>query len=146
MWLIDGGETLRSLAEDIAKSFGVDIDVVAIAKEKIDAKAHRAKGKAHDLIYTRDGVLRLLPSDKRLQFLQRLRDEAHRFAITFHRKQRTQKAKEIELLKAKGIGEAKVQKLLNYFGTFEQIKRASIEELCAVLSQKDAKNLKKIYN
>ncbi len=146
MWLIDGGEALRSLAEDIAKSFGVDIDVVAIAKEKIDAKAHRAKGKAHDLIYTKDGVLRLLPSDKRLQFLQRLRDEAHRFAITFHRKQRTQKAKQTELLKAKGIGEAKVQKLLNYFGTFEQIKKASMEELCTVLSQKDAKNLKKIYD
>ncbi len=146
MWLIDGGETLRSLAEDIAKSFGVDIDIVAIAKEKKEAKARRVKGKAHDLVYTKNGILHLLPSDKRLQFLQRLRDEAHKFAITFHRKQRTKKAKELELLKITGIGEAKVQKLLNFFGSFERIKEASIEELRAVLSEKDAKNLRKIYN
>ena len=146
MWLIDGGETLRSLAENIAKSFGVDIDIVAIAKEKKEAKAHRAKGKACDLIYTKNGIVRLAPSDKRLQFLQRLRDEAHRFTITFHRKQRTKKAKEIELLKIKGIAEAKVRKLLNFFGSFERIQEASIEELRAVLSEKDAKNLKKIYN
>ncbi len=146
MWLIDGGETLRRLAQDIARSFGVDMDVIAIAKEKIDAKAHRAKGKAKDIIYCEDNVLELLPSDRRLQFLQRLRDEAHRFAITFHRKQRTKKAKQIDLLKAKGIGEAKVKKLLNYFGTFENIKCATIEEIAAVLNKKDAKSVKSLYD
>ncbi|SMC10094.1 excinuclease ABC subunit UvrC [Nitratiruptor tergarcus] len=146
MWLIDGGETLRRLAQDIAQSFGVSIDVIAIAKEKIDAKAHRAKGKAKDLIYTQNGVLRLLPTDKRLQFLQKLRDEAHRFAITFHRKQRSKKAKELELLKISGIGEAKIRKLLNYFGSFENIRLASEEELSDVLNKKDAKNIKKSLN
>ena len=146
MWLIDGGETLRTLAQDIAASFGVHLDVVAIAKEKIDAKAHRAKGSAKDIIYTKENVIELLPTDKRLHFLQRLRDEAHRFAVEFHRKQRAKEAKELELLKAKGIGPAKVKKLLNYFGTFEQLKSATIEEIAAVLNEKDARAIKKIYN
>ena len=146
LWLIDGGEVLRTLAEEVARSFGVDIDVIAIAKEKIDAKAHRAKGKAKDLIYTKEGLLKLLPTDKRLHFLQRLRDEAHRFAITFHKKQRTKRAKEIELLKLKGIGEAKIKKLLNYFGTFEAIKKAELEELSKIVNEKDAKLIKNFYN
>ncbi len=146
MWLIDGGETLRKLAKDVLKSHGVHIDVVAIAKEKIDAKAHRAKGQARDIIYTETGVLELLPSDDRLLFLQRLRDEAHRFALTFHKKQRTKRAKEIELLKIKGIGPAKVTKLLNYFGSFEAIKKAEIEEISRVLNKKDAILIKNLYN
>ncbi len=143
MWLIDGGEALRRLAQKIAQSYGVTIDVIAIAKEKIDAKAHRAKGKARDLLYTPEGTLELLPTDKRLQFLQKLRDEAHRFAVAFHRKQRAKRSKELELLKVAGIGEAKVRKLLNYFGSFEKIRSASYEELRGVLNEKDAKSIKR---
>jgi len=146
MWLIDGGETLRELAREIAASFGVHIDVVAIAKEKIDAKAHRAKGKAKDTIYAPHGALRLAPDDPRLLFLQRLRDEAHRFALSFHQKQRTRRAREIELLKVKGIKEAKAAKLLNYFGTFEAIRQADVEEIAKVLGKKEAIMLKKVYN
>ncbi len=146
MWLIDGGETLRRLAEDIAKSFGVDMDVVAISKEKIDAKAHRAKGAAKDIVYASNGVFKLPSSDKRLHFLQRLRDEAHRFAITFHKKQRSKKLKEMELLKINGIGEAKLKKLLNYFGTFEEIKKASVEDISQVLNRNDAIKIKEHYN
>ncbi|BCD67669.1 excinuclease ABC subunit UvrC [Nitratiruptor sp. YY09-18] len=146
LWIIDGGETLRALAQDIAQSFGVTLDVIAIAKEKIDAKAHRAKGKAKDILYGESGKIELLPSDKRLQFIQKLRDEAHRFAIEYHRKQRAKHLKTLELFKIKGIAEAKVQKLLNYFGTFENIKNASIEEIAAVLNEKDAKKIKKAIN
>ncbi len=146
MWLIDGGETLRSLAKDILQSVGVDIDVVAIAKEKIDAKAKRSKGSAKDIIYCEEGNIKLLPTDKRLQFLQKLRDEAHRFAITYQRKQRQKKAKELELLAIKGIGQAKMKRLLDYFGTFENIKKASLEELSHVLNENDAKKIKKELN
>jgi len=138
VWVIDGGQTLLNLAFDIAQSVGVDIDIIAIAKEKIDAKAHRAKGAAKDILYTRDDVFRLETSDRRLQFMQRLRDEAHRSAITFHKKQKRKEDKQISLLNIKGIGEAKVKKLLNYFGTFEEIKSSNIEQLSEVLNQKDA--------
>ncbi|WP_345741163.1 excinuclease ABC subunit UvrC [Nitrosophilus kaiyonis] len=142
LWVIDGGETLRKLAKDILKSVGVDIDVIAIAKEKADFKAVRSKGRARDIIYSEKEVFDLLPNDKRLQFIQYLRDEAHRFAIKFHKHQKIKHDKEISLLNATGIGEAKIKKLLNYFGSFENIKSATIEEIATVLNKKDAKNIK----
>ncbi|MEA3498626.1 MAG: hypothetical protein U9R16_06150, partial [Campylobacterota bacterium] len=138
LWVIDGGQTLLNLAYDIANSVGVNLDIVAIAKEKIDAKAHRAKGSAKDIVYTKDEVFKLETSDKRLQFIQRLRDEAHRSAITFHKKQKRKEDKQISLLNIHGIGEAKVKKLLNYFGTFETIQNAQKEQLKQVLNEKDS--------
>lgn len=142
VWVLDGGETLLKLARDIRDSCGVNLDLVAIAKEKLDFKAHRAKGSAKDILfYERAGEilkLELVPSDKRLQFIQRLRDEAHRFAITFHKKQKRKEDTQISLLQIKGIGEAKIKKLLLYFGTFENIKNAKLEELKDVLNEKDA--------
>ncbi len=142
LWIIDGGETLLKLAYDIVDSVGVRLDIVAIAKEKLDAKAHRAKGAAKDVLhYKSEGIyksLRLETSDKRLQFVQRQRDEAHRFVINFHKKQKRKEDKQISLLQLNGIGEVKVKKLLNYFGTFENIKGASIEELKVVLNEKDS--------
>jgi len=138
MWVIDGGLTLLKLANDICQSVGVNLDMVAISKEKIDAKAHRAKGSAKDILYTLNDRFRLEPSDKRLHFCQRLRDEAHRLAINFHKKQKRKEDKQISLLDIKGIGKAKVAKLLNYFGTFETIKQSSIEQLKEVLNEKDS--------
>ena len=138
MWVIDGGLTLLKLANDICVSVGVTLDMVAISKEKVDAKAHRAKGSAKDILYTLTNRFKLSPSDKRLQFCQRLRDEAHRCAINFHKKKKRQEDKQISLLDIKGIGKAKVTKLLNYFGTFETIKSSSIEELKEVLNEKDS--------
>ncbi|RYA22244.1 excinuclease ABC subunit C [Malaciobacter halophilus] len=142
VWVIDGGETLLKLAIDIRNSVGVNLDIIAIAKEKLDFKAHRAKGSAKDIIYFEENSnikrVDLLPSDKRLQFIQRLRDEAHRFAISFHKKQKRKDDSKISLLQIKGIGEAKVKKLLLYFGEFEKIKNASFDELKIVLNEKDA--------
>ncbi len=142
IWVIDGGETLLKLAIDIRNSYGVNLDIIAIAKEKLDFKAHRAKGSAKDIIFfEKKGLierLELITTDKRLQFIQRLRDEAHRFAITFHKKQKRKEDTQISLLQIKGIGEAKVKKLLSYFGTFETIKNANLEELKEILNEKDA--------
>ncbi|MGA1933083.1 excinuclease ABC subunit UvrC [Arcobacter sp. YIC-464] len=143
LWVIDGGETLLKLAFDIVQSVGVNLDIIAIAKEKVDAKAHRAKGAAKDIVHykDKDGTIRnlkLKTSDQRLQFVQRQRDEAHRFVINFHKKQKRREDKQISLLQIKGIGEAKVKKLLLYFGEFEKIKTASVEELKEVINEKDA--------
>ncbi len=135
LWLIDGGKAQLNLAKDIINSSGANVDVVAIAKEKIDAKAHRAKGAAKDIIYFKDEVLRLDVRDKRLQFLQKLRDEAHRFAVTFHRKQKLKEDRDIEILKVHGVGQASVKRLLDYFGSFEKIFEASLEELEGVVSR-----------
>jgi len=142
LWVIDGGTTLLKLAYDIVESVGVNLDIVAIAKEKIDFKAHRAKGAAKDIVHYKKGdeftSVKLQTSDKRLHFIQRQRDEAHRFVINFHKKQKRAEDKQVSLLNIKGIGEAKVKKLLLYFGTFENIKSAKIENLKEVLNEKDS--------
>lgn len=145
LWIIDGGTTLLKLAKDILDSCGVFIDVIAISKEKIDAKSHRAKGKAHDILHSVDESFKLSPNDKRLQWAQNLRDEAHRSAITFHKKTKLKLDKESQLLTLKGISQAKIQKLLNHFGTFEALRELSVDELSCVISSKDANTIKNIY-
>lgn len=93
LWLLDGGKAQINIAQEVLQSVGVNIGIVGISKEKLDHKAHRAKGRARDILRAYiDGEckeFRLLASDKRLQFFQKLRDEAHRFAIKFHRKTKT---------------------------------------------------------
>ena len=146
LWLLDGGETLRQLAVKLLSKAGVNLDVIAIAKEKRDAKAHRARGTARDLLYTPAGTLALQPSDTRLQWCQRLRDEAHRFAVTFHRNKKRRHDTRIALLERKGIGPAAVKKLLDYFGTFDAVSKASEEELASVVGRKMASKIKKTPN
>ncbi len=141
MWLIDGGKANYDLAKEIVASSGASVDVLAIAKEKRDAKSVRSKSKADDKIVCSRGVVRLPSHDPKLLFLQRLRDEAHRFAIEFHRKQKLKDDKTIKMLEIKGIKEGKLKKLLSFFGSFENISKASMEQLEMVLSSSDAKKL-----
>ena len=143
LWILDGGKALLDLAKDIIASSGANVDVIAIAKEKVDAKAYRAKGGAKDTIYYDDKKINLSTDDKRLQLIQRLRDEAHRFVIEYHRKTKRKEDKSISLLNIHGVGEGKIKKLLNYFGTFEKIKQANINELSNIINPKDAEN---VYN
>ncbi len=145
LWVIDGGATLLSLAKELLDSSGVRLDVIAISKEKIDARSHRAKGKARDILHTIQGPIKLSESDKRLQWVQRLRDEAHRFAITFHKKTKLKKDQQSQLLTLHGISEAKIKKLLNHFGTFEMLRTVSESEIAALLNVKDAQIIKNLY-
>ncbi|MCD6259284.1 MAG: excinuclease ABC subunit UvrC [Helicobacteraceae bacterium] len=145
LWIIDGGETLLKLALDIVDSSGTQLDVIAISKEKIDAKTHRAKGKANDIVHTKEQSFSLLNSDKRLQWVQNLRDEAHRAAITFHKKTKLKQDQESKLLSLHGISQAKIVKLLNHFGTFDALRKLSIDEISEILNKNDAKTIKNIY-
>ncbi len=145
LWLIDGGTTLLSLAKELLDSAGVNLDVIAISKEKIDAKSHRAKGSAHDQLHTLQESFRLSPSDKRLQWMQRLRDEAHRYAITFHKKTKLKRDQDSKLLNTHGISPAKVKKLMQHLGTFEALKSATESEIAAILNKSDAKKIKLVY-
>ena len=129
LWLLDGGKGQINIAMKIIQSSGIYIDVVAIAKEKINYKANRAKGGARDIIRTKELELRLEKSDKRLLFLQKLRDEAHRYAISFHR---YKKAKSIKNDK---YSPAQLKKLLNYFGTFENINNADSKTIKEILKK-----------
>ena len=142
LWILDGGETLRRLALSLLKEANVSLEVIAIAKEKLDAKAHRAKGAAKDIIYTHTSVFELSTNDKRLQWVQRQRDEAHRFAIAYHQNKKRKEDTKNALLQKKGIGSATIKKLLNYFGTFEAIDLATYQEISVASSEKIAKILK----
>ncbi len=145
LWIIDGGTTLLKLAHDLLHSMGTTLDVIAISKEKVDSKSYRAKSGASDLIHTSDKSIRLGRADKRLQWTQRLRDEAHRFAISFHKKTKLRLDRQSKLLNTKGISAAKVKKLLNHFGTFDDLYRSSEEEIASLLNRQDAQNIKKIF-
>lgn len=139
LWILDGGQANLNLAKKLLGEAGVNLDVIAIAKEKLDAKAHRAKGSSKDLLYTGKGILELKPSDERLHWIQRQRDEAHRYAITYHQNKKRREDTQVSLLNQKGIGKATIKKLIDYFGTFESIQNASFEELTQVTNQKVAK-------
>ena len=141
LWILDGGETLLKLAKTLLVQKGLFIDLLAIAKEKRDAKAYRSKGSAYDLLYNQNQSFHLPPSDKRLQFIQKLRDEAHRFAITYHQQKKRGRDMSLELQKIEGVGLATIKKLLLYFGTFEAIYSATQEELEVTVGKKLGANL-----
>lgn len=144
LWIIDGGETLRHLASELLLSHGIYLEVIGISKEKIDSKSYRAKGSARDILHTSHQTFRLEPSDKRLQWFQRLRDEAHRSAITFHKKTKLKADQHSKLLSLHGIGKGKLHKLIEYFGTFEAIQNASFDLLEELIGTNDAKIIQKL--
>jgi len=143
LWILDGGQANLNLARTLLKESHVNLDVIAIAKEKLDAKAHRAKGAAKDILYTTKGLFELKSNDKRLHWIQRQRDEAHRYAITYHQNKKRKMDTQISLLNKKGIGKATVTKLINYFGSFEAITHASSKEIEKVTNKKIASILNK---
>jgi excinuclease ABC subunit C len=122
--LIDGGAGQLSAAADVLADLGVqDVKVVAIAKGP-DRDAGR------EWLHT-DGVppFQLPPRDPVLYFLQRLRDEAHRFAITTHRAGRSKAIRQSELDEIEGIGAARKRALLNHFGSARGVKMAGLNDL-----------------
>ncbi|UMB83529.1 excinuclease ABC, C subunit [Chlamydia psittaci] len=141
MILIDGGRTQYAQAKKTLKELNLTgIQVVSIAKE---AGSHSSSLKKEKLFCDTfpQGVL-LPPTSKLLQFFQKLRDEAHRFAISRHRKKRH---KDFLLPKEKipGIGEIKRKRLLQKFKSWEQVMKASQGELEAIpgLTKKDIQHL-----
>ncbi|MFK5976186.1 MAG: excinuclease ABC subunit UvrC [Sulfurovum sp.] len=142
LWILDGGKANLHLAQSLLQEANVNLDVIAIAKEKIDSKAHRAKGSARDIIHTHDEVFELRANDKRLMWIQRQRDESHRYAIAYHQNKKRKDDRQISLLNKKGIGKATVKKLIDYFGTFEAIAKSSIEEIAKVTNSKIADIIK----
>ena len=82
--------------------------------------------------------------DKRspsLKIIQQLRDEAHRFGITFHRKVRAKKAVSLEMEKIKGIGPATIQKIYKHFGSVKNISPDKYKELETLVGKDKAKKV-----
>ena len=139
LWLLDGGKAQINLALDILKSVGANVDIIAIAKMKYNAKAYRAKGNALDILRTQNAEFKLSTNDKRLQFCQKLRDEVHRYAITYHRNKKQKDIHKIQIQKGSDMdssySKAQIKRLLDYFGSFHAIQNAPKEQIENALSR-----------
>ena len=126
--LIDGGKGQLSAAYDALESLGL-ANLVAIGL-----------AKREELIVTRDRPEPIaLPADApALLLLQRIRDEAHRFAVTFHRQRRAKRDLRSELDDIAGIGPRRRQQLLRRFGSLGGVRRATREELEAAVGARAA--------
>ncbi len=122
--LIDGGAGQLSAAQAVLNDLGVtEVKLVAIAKGP-DRDAGR------EWFHTEGREpFQLPPRDPVLYYLQRLRDEAHRFAITSHRAGRSKTLRTSELDQIEGIGAARKRALLNHFGSARGVKMAGLRDL-----------------
>ena len=122
--IIDGGRGQLNAVREIFDGFGLtQVSLLAVAK-----------GPDHDagretLFMPGREPLKLEPRDPVLYFIQRLRDEAHRFVIGSHRKLRKKDIREAGLQEIPGIGPSRKRALLHHFGTLKEIERASIADL-----------------
>ncbi len=142
--MIDGGKGHVRIVRDILNDLelGRHFDLLGIAKKDENKGEKEDKiyqpGRSNPVNFGRDGDL--------LFFLQRIRDEAHRFAVSFHRKQIRRKSVHSALDDIKGIGKKKKEILLKHFGSLKKIRAATHDELCALpgITAEIAKNIKEI--
>src|SRR3984957_18530295 len=121
--LIDGGLGQLNAAREVLAALGAEVPLVAIAKGP-----DRDAGRETFFLPGRDSF-KLPPRDPVLYFVERLRDEAHRFAIGSHRARRTRDLREAGLQEIVGIGPTRKRALLHHFGTLKAIERAAVTDL-----------------
>jgi excinuclease ABC subunit C len=122
--IIDGGRGQLNAVREIFADFGLtEVALLAVAKGP-DRDAGR-----ETLFMPEREAIKLEPRDPVLYFIQRLRDEAHRFVIGSHRKLRKKDIREAGLQEIPGIGPSRKRALLHHFGTLKEIERASIADL-----------------
>jgi excinuclease ABC subunit C len=138
--LIDGGLGQLNAAREALRELGVpDLPILAIAKGP-----DRDAGRETFFMGGRE-PFRLKPRDPVLYFVERLRDEAHRFAVGSHRQRRRRDIREAGLQEIPGIGPARKRALLRHFGTLKAIERASVIDLEQVPGI-NAETARKIYD
>ena len=138
--LIDGGLGQLNAARETLGELGVrDLALIAIAKGP-----ERDAGRETFFLSGRE-PFRLKPRDPVLYFVERLRDEAHRFAVGSHRQRRKRDIREAGLQEIPGIGPARKRALLRHFGTLKAIERASVADLEQV-SGINAETARKVYD
>jgi excinuclease ABC subunit C len=138
--IIDGGRGQLSAAQATFAALGLtDVPLVGIAKGP-----ERDLGRETFFVPGRE-PFKLKPRDPVLYFVQRLRDEAHRFAVGSHRTRRRKDIRESGLQEIPGVGPARKRALLQHFGTLKAIERASPADLAKVEGV-SAEMAKKIYD
>ena len=128
--MVDGGKGQLNIALAVIREMNLqgEFDIIGIAKkdEKKGEKQDKIfkPGRVNPLSFGREGDL--------LLFLQRIRDEAHRFAISFHRQRRTKKTLQSTLDTIPGIGRKRKATLLQHFKSIKNIRDAELDEICAL--------------
>ncbi|NTW51139.1 MAG: excinuclease ABC subunit C [Chlorobiaceae bacterium] len=133
--IVDGGKGQANIAWKALCELGLDIPVAGLAKrlEEIWTPHER-------------DPFNLPKTSPALKLLQQMRDEAHRFAITYHRKLRTDRTIRTELTEVSGVGDKTAERLLSRFGSVEAIVNSSIEELSAVAGSKTAESIYRYFH
>lgn len=134
--VIDGGKGQLGMAHKALQDLDIskEVPVISIAK------------RLEELYYVGDQFpLLLSKKSETLRLIQQLRDEAHRFAITFHRDLRSDNFIKLEIENIDGFGEKTIQKLFQHFKTMSKIKAASFEELSEVIGKSKATKLKNTF-
>jgi len=142
--ILDGGKGQLNIARKVLEELQIrDIELISLAKE-----THQDKNKKPERVYlpgVKDPIL-LKPGPAK-HLIMRIRDEAHRFAISYHLKLRKKLSTQSLLLKIPGIGEKKKRALLKHFGSLKRVQTATLEELKSLplLSERDAEKLFKFF-
>ena len=137
--LIDGGKGQYSVARETINELGLyDMPIIAIAKGKF-------RNSGNEKFFHNGKEYNFEKNDPTLFFLQRLRDEAHRFAISAHRAKRKKALSRSLLDQINGIGSIRKRALLNHFGSARAVESASLDEIKSVEGVEE-KVAKKIYN
>ena len=134
--IIDGGKGQLSAAYKIFKELGIEnkVQLVGIAK------------RLEEIFFPNDPIpLYINKKSESLKVMQHARNEAHRFAITFHRDQRSRAFTQTELTQIQGIGEKTAEKLLSHFGSVKKVKAALQTELIEVVGKGAAKKVKDYF-
>ena len=135
--IVDGGKGQLSSACEALQELGLygKIPIIGIAK------------KLEEIYYPQDPLpLMISKKSPALMLIQRIRDEAHRFAITFHRQKRSKSTFVTELENIPGIGKKTADKLLAHFKSWKKIQEASAEELTAVAGKGVAEKIKRVVS
>ncbi len=137
--LIDGGKGQYSVVRETMNELGLhEIPVIAIAKGKL-------RNSGNEIFFHNGKEFKFEKNDPTLFFLQRIRDEAHRFTISAHRAKRKRGLKKSLLDQISGIGSIRKRALLNHFGSARAVESASLDEIKSVDGVEE-KVAKKIYN
>lgn len=131
--LIDGGMGQLAYANSVLEELGMNIDIVSLAKREEEVYKPNSN---EPIILNR--------SNFGLKLLQNVRDESHRFAITFHRQKRTKAMVKSELENIDGVGNATINKLLDIYKNIDNIKNASISDM--IMNHIKSNTAKNIYN
>ncbi|HEX9666818.1 MAG TPA: excinuclease ABC subunit UvrC [Thermodesulfobacteriota bacterium] len=138
--LVDGGKGQLNIAREVLSEIGIlgKVELAAIAKARLDGETDKIYllGRKNPVIFPK--------TSPELLYLMRVRDEAHRFAITFHKRLRTRRALKSELDSIYGVGDKRKMMLLKHFGSISNIIKASIEDIQSIpgMNRKIAEVLK----